>query len=114
MSDIVTLCLFQLEDIITRIALKGWEERRAVLEWALRTYPGPQMMADPTLRAKRCDMPKIKDLNQAQIYPLLFSQLPPLLDRPTVTKLQTQYLRALSDDYQGKVSKYVASAFGQM
>ena len=59
--------MFQVEDIITRIALKGWEERQAVLSWALRTYPGPQMMADPSLGnpaagTQRCDKSEISDL----------------------------------------------------
>ena len=47
------LLMFQVEDIITRIALKGWEERYHVLSWALRTYPGPEMMADPAVGTKR-------------------------------------------------------------
>ena len=106
------LLMFQVEDIITRIALKGWEERYHVLSWALRTYPGPEMMADPAVGTKRsvtqCTMiSKIKAFTRALICLLLSSQLPPLLDRPTVTKLQSQYLRALSDDYQGTVSKDV-------
>ena len=61
--------MFKVEDIITRIALKGWEERQAVLSWALRTYPGPQMMADPSLGkpvagTQRCDKSEISDLTR--------------------------------------------------
>ena len=74
----------QVKDvIISRVGLEGWEERVAVLSWALRTYPGDQLMADPILHGGN---PKV---------------LPPLLDRQTVTTLQSEYLRAVSDDYQG-------------
>ena len=70
--SILSLWMFQVEDIITRIALKGWEERLAVLSWALRTYPGPQMMADPSLGnpaagRQRLDEPEIMDSNQIKL-----------------------------------------------
>ena len=56
----------------------------AVLSWALRTYPGPQLMADPSLGIRAAG-----------------KVMPPLLDRQTVTKLQSEYLQAVSNDYQG-------------
>ena len=56
----------------------------AVLSWALRTYPGPQLMADPNLGI-----------------PSAGRKMQPLLDRKTVTTLQSEYLQAVSNDYQG-------------
>ena len=87
MSEVleVKVMAFQVKDIlISRVGLEGWEERVAVLSWALRTYPGDQLMADPTLHGGGGN-PKVL----------------PLLDGQTVTTLQSEYLRAVSDDYQG-------------
>ena len=73
---------FQVNHIIAKIGLEGWEERVTMLSWALKTYPGAQMMADPSL-----GIPPGK--------------VSPLLDRRTVTTLQSEYLQAVSKDYQG-------------
>ena len=71
-----------MKHIIANIGLEGWEERVAVLSWALQTYPGPQLMADPSLGIPA-------------------GKVSPLLDRETVTTLQSEYLKAVSKDYQG-------------
>ena len=53
-----------------------------MLSWALKTYPGPQLMADPSLSIRAVKVPS-------------------LLDRETVLTLQSEYLQAVSKDYQG-------------
>ena len=71
-----------MNHIIAKIGLEGWEERVTMLSWALKTYPGAQLMADPSLGIPA-------------------GKVPPLLDRETVTTLQSEYLQAVSKDYQG-------------